>query len=243
MAAISLNYKTYPYIALVIGYYAGSYLGAISAFLFVREYFQTNSKEVGYELALLKICSLLIKSDGNVDNNEIVFVKSFFNKTFGVSKSNKLFKQLKELDVPSSTSSLVEIIKKKLSPVKYYTMIQFLYALASSDGKITRGEDDFILNIGAQFGFDPERLNQIRNQFVKKETKSKKYDSVTVEHLSVLGLKPGVSSDVIKKAYRDLVKEYHPDKLSGMSDGIKNLAKEKFQEIQNSYEFLIKNYV
>ena len=110
MAAISLNYKTYPYIALVIGYYAGSYLGAISAFLFVREYFQTDSKEVGYELALLKICSLLIKSDGNVDNNEIVFVKSFFNKTFGVSKSNKLFKQLKELDVPSSTSSLVEII-------------------------------------------------------------------------------------------------------------------------------------
>ena len=122
-------------------------------------------------------------------------------------------------------------------------MVQFLYALASSDGKITRGEDDFILNIGAQFGFDPERLNQIRNQFVKKETKSKKYDSVTVEHLSVLGLKPGVSSDVIKKAYRDLVKEYHPDKLSGMSEGIKNLAKEKFQEIQNSYEFLIKNYV
>ena len=65
---------------------------------------------------------------------------------------------------------------------------------------------------------------------------------MTVEHLSVLGLKPGVSSDVIKKAYRDLVKEYHPDKLSGMSDGIKNLAKQKFQEIQNSYEFLIKNY-
>ena len=71
------------------------------------------------------------KSDGNVDNNEIVFVKSFFNKTFGVSM---------ELDVPSSTSSLVEIIKKNY--VKYYTMIQFLYALASSDGKITRGEDD-----------------------------------------------------------------------------------------------------
>ena len=240
MAAISLNYKT--------SIYSSSYwllcwkLSAISAFLFVREYFQTDSKEVGYELAL-KNLSLLIKSDGNVDNNEIAFVKSFFNKTFGVSKSNKLFKQLKELDVPSSTSSLVEIIKKKLSPVKYYTMIQFLYALASSDGKITRGEDDFILNIGAQFGFDPERLNQIRNQFVKKETKSKKYDSVTVEHLSVLGLKPGVSSDVIKKAYRDLVKEYHPDKLSGMSEGIKNLAKEKFQEIQNSYEFLIKNYV
>ena len=40
-------------------------------------------------------------------------------------------------------------------------MVQFLYALASSDGKITRGEDDFILNIGAQFGFDPERQTKL----------------------------------------------------------------------------------
>ena len=46
----------------------------------------------------------------------------------------------------------------------------------------------------------------------------------------------------IKSSYRSLAKEYHPDKLTGMSDGIKNLAKEKFQLIQASYEYLNKNY-
>ena len=49
--------------------------------------------------------------------------------------------------------------------------------------------------------------------------------------------------DEIKKAYRSLAKEYHPDKLTGMSEGIIKLAKEKFQLIQNSYEYLNKNYV
>ena len=48
--------------------------------------------------------------------------------------------------------------------------------------------------------------------------------------------------DIKKSAYRTLAKEYHPDKLAGMSDGIKNLAKEKFQLIQESYEYLNKNY-
>ena len=40
-----------------------------------------------------------------------------------------------------------------------------------------------------------------------------------------------------------ILKEFHPDKLSGMSQGIQDLAKEKFQLIQEAYEYLNKNYV
>ena len=47
----------------------------------------------------------------------------------------------------------------------------------------------------------------------------------------------------LEKKYLELQKEFHPDKLSGMSDGIINLAKEKFQLIQDSYEYLNKHYV
>ena len=63
------------------------------------------------------------------------------------------------------------------------------------------------------------------------------------DYYDVLGLSKSSSSSEIKKAYRKLAKEYHPDKLSGMSEGIINLAKEKFQLIQESYEYLTKNYV
>ena len=64
-----------------------------------------------------------------------------------------------------------------------------------------------------------------------------------IDSLNVLGLKPGVTLVEIKKSYRSLAKEFHPDKLSGMSQGIINLAKEKFLLIQDSYEYLNKNYV
>ena len=56
-------------------------------------------------------------------------------------------------------------------------------------------------------------------------------------------MKTGATLPEIKKSYRSLAKEFHPDKLSGMSDGIINLAKEKFQLIQDSYEYLNNHYV
>ena len=61
--------------------------------------------------------------------------------------------------------------------------------------------------------------------------------------IEILGLKKSASADEIKTAYRSLAKEFNPDKLSGMSHGIKEMAKEKFQLIQEANEYLQKNYV
>ncbi len=49
----------------------------------------------------------------------------------------------------------------------------------------------------------------------------------------VLGVKRGASDDEIKKAYRDLVKKYHPDRYKG--NPLEDLAQEKMQEINEAY--------
>ena len=59
----------------------------------------------------------------------------------------------------------------------------------------------------------------------------------------ILGVSRDADANTLKSAYRKLAKEFHPDKLAGMSEGIIKLAKEKFQEIQSSYEYLNNNYV
>ena len=52
----------------------------------------------------------------------------------------------------------------------------------------------------------------------------------------VLGLGPGASADEIKKAYRKMVKQYHPDNYK--NHPLEELAKEKMQEINNAYDQL-----
>ena len=241
---ISIDYKYYQWIALVPGWVLGDFIGAVAAFFLVREIMSDKQGEISLELALLRLASLLIKSDGNVHKEEVKLVQQYFKKTFGPSKAKRLFKDLKNRsDIPSDVRLLSNIIKNKINPSKLYAIIQFLYGLSAADGQISNQEEEFIYNVGFSFGYSPERLNSIKNQFVKTKNKSKKYTQEVVNALTVLGLIGGVDKNEIKKAYRKLAKEYHPDKLSGMSEGIINLAKEKFQLIQESYEYLTKNYV
>lgn len=55
---------------------------------------------------------------------------------------------------------------------------------------------------------------------------------------SVLGLQRGATDEEIKKAYRKLAVQYHPDKQQGKSEAEKKEAEDKFKEINEAYSVL-----
>jgi molecular chaperone DnaJ len=55
----------------------------------------------------------------------------------------------------------------------------------------------------------------------------------------ILGIREGASKDEIKAAYKAQVKKYHPDKHQ--DNPLYELAEEKLQEINEAYEYLMKN--
>jgi DnaJ like chaperone protein len=243
-------------IGLTIGYYIGGFIGVVLGYLIVQTLLSTVLETSGktgrinddFGLALLKLSSLLIKSDGIVQDSEKKYVKDYFIKTFGELYSKKLFKKFKEEESSNDIDVLVNIIKKSITPSKYFTVLYYLYSIAASDGIIDSREDDFIFKIATKLGLS-SKVNFIRSQFItsnqsdyKSESNENTNSYKTAEALSNLGLKEGASKEEIKIAYRKLAKEYHPDKLTGMSEGIINIAKEKFQTIASAYEYLNKNY-
>jgi molecular chaperone DnaJ len=56
----------------------------------------------------------------------------------------------------------------------------------------------------------------------------------------ILGIKEGASEKEIKEAYREQVKKYHPDKHQ--DNPLYELAEEKLREINEAYEYLMKNH-
>jgi len=77
--------------------------------------------------------------------------------------------------------------------------------------------------------------------YEKKSSDSDAYSdkkSFVKDPHGVLGIKEGASQEEIKKAYKQLAGQYHPDKVLHLGMEFQELAEIRFKEIQEAYEKL-----
>lgn len=56
-------------------------------------------------------------------------------------------------------------------------------------------------------------------------------------YAQVLGISKGVTSEDVKKAYRKKSKEYHPDRVAGLGEKLKEMAESEMRDINEAYTF------
>jgi hypothetical protein len=63
-------------------------------------------------------------------------------------------------------------------------------------------------------------------------------------YYNVLGIKPNATPEEIKRAYKLMMTQYHPDKVANLGIELQDLAKKKTQEINEAYNYLkkLKNF-
>ena len=215
-----------PFGAL-IGYYLGQYLG---------KQFSSKRKrnEASFEMSLLILATIVIKADGIIKKAELDYVRSFFIKSFGKTKADiyfKVFNEIKNKPFPSIRSICLGI-NQSVNHETRLQIIHFLFSIANSDGEIDSSELNIIKKIANYFWISSYDFNSMKSMFLNEKNIETSY--------SVLGLKQTSTDEEVKRSYRKMVKKYHPDKLTSVSKDVKNMAKQKFQSLQDAYKTICK---
>lgn len=117
-------------------------------------------------------------------------------------------------------------------------IIDFLYRIAMADGKISPMEDSMFFYAVRRFEIPESVVNMIKSRYgYNNETSSS-----MARYYAVLGISENADENEIKKAYRKLIMEFHPDTVeqSDVGEDFKKYAKKRFNEIQQAYEKICK---
>ena len=221
------------------GWFLGGPIGAIIGYYISKSFFDgKNDQEKAYELSLLILSSLVIKSDGKIVKAELAYVKKFFVNTFGIQKANKYFEVFNKLNKQSLSSQLRPVCQQLNSYVNHASRLQiihFLFGVSASDNEIHTSEVELIKKIAGYLNINQYDFESIHSMFLSEGT-----GNSLNKWFAILELEKNASNDEIKKAHRKMVIKYHPDKLQGVSQDIKKLAEEKFLLVQKAYENIMK---
>jgi DnaJ like chaperone protein len=210
-------------IGAIIGFAMGSMLDGVRV---EKTYYQGTARG-DFAMSLLVLSAAVMKADGKVVKSELEYVRSYFLAQFGVEETNRLILILRE--VLNQEINLQEVSTQVGYFMDYPSRLQllhYLFGIASADRQLDISEEYVIRQIAGYMGVQPSDFASIKAMFVRNINNA--YD--------ILEISPDATDDEVKKAYRKLAIQYHPDKVAHLGEDIKKAATEKFQNLNAAYE-------
>ncbi|WP_310439861.1 TerB family tellurite resistance protein [Sulfuricurvum sp.] len=214
--------------------------------------FKLTKENLAYsELGLFVALSAKVaKADGRVDELEAELVSNMFNDISllfpNPEATKKMLKEIfdEEKNAPHNLDPVAQALYKALEndPHKRQKMMEFLVNLTYIDGTLSHAEEEMLRLISKHLHFGEADLAAMLERFGSYHRHSVKESSIDQAY-ALLNLTSASTNDEVKKAYRSLVREYHPDiiKSQGASDEYLKEATEKVQEINAAYEMIKKS--
>ncbi len=162
-------------------------------------------RSVAFTIAVIGLGAKMAKADGLVTRDEVAAFRQVFHiPTREEAQAAKVF-NLARQDVAGYEVYASTIAKMfKDDDIVLENLIESLFYIAMADGQYHPSENDFVHSVANLFGLNERNFRGLRTRFVP-DAPPDAYD--------VLGVSPETPYEDIRKAWREKIRETHPDRL------------------------------
>jgi DnaJ like chaperone protein len=220
---------------VAIGGPLGALIGAVAGHLVVDKDWEGvdpdgSGAQVAFTIGFIALSAKMAKADGVVTRDEVDAFKQVFRVAANEYDHVKRVFDLARQDVAgyeAYAKQLGGIFRSR--PGVLEDVLDALFHIAKADGVIHDKEIDYLENVAEIFGFSAHEFARIRASHLGPNA---------ADPYVVLGVDRDISDEDLKRAYRRLVKENHPDSLiaRGVPEEFVIMANEKLAAINSAFD-------
>ncbi len=253
----------------ILGFFSGGFIGAIIGIAVGHFFDRGVSRAMGFDYGAererlqrlffettFSIMGHIAKADGRISEQEIEQAETLMAR-LGLTAEHRqeaisLFKQGAE-----SSFQLEPVVSRFISEGGRqqnlpFLLLEFLFTIALADGELHQSERDILMRTGSYLGIGSRQFEQLLAMLMAQEHfRSDHYQQSAQapsqneleQAYQALGVSSTDSDREIKRSYRKLMSQHHPDKLiaQGVPEDMLKMATEKSQEIQAAYDLIQKH--
>ena len=194
-----------------------------------------GGRDAAFTLALIALSAKMAVADGAVTASEVRAFNATVEIPEGQERQVERLFNLAQQDVAGYESYARKIARffvKSTETLEH--VLDSLFFIATADGMVHEAELDYLKSVSDIFGFDDVRFEQIASQHVMLD--------VGVDPYVVLGLAHNAPPEEVRRVYRLLVAEHHPDRLiaRGVPEELIDMATARMASINLAYQAITK---
>ncbi len=203
--------------------------------------------QIAFFTATFSVMGHIAKADGRVTADEIKLAKRVMDELALSGDMRKtavnLFEQGKSANFPLDDvlDQFRRECHRRTHLIRMFLELQIQAAYA--DGALDKAEENVLHRICEHLGISRFEYERIKLQFQAQQrfyghSQQQQASNRLEDAYAALGIEKTASDAEVKKSYRRLMSQHHPDKLvaKGLPEEMMVIAKEKTQQIRKAYE-------
>lgn len=248
LIGVFLGYYLFGFWGALLGLFAGSFFDRVRIYgAGAANPLQNALRQTVFLETVFISMGRLAKADGHVSQDEIDHVEQFMQR-LGMTEAHRqqaiaLFKQGVDpaFDIGATYQRFMSVCGHT-KDLKQMLLIS-LIVMAFADGHFHPAEETLLIDLAARLGYDRSAFLHLKDM-VMNQTHFGAGTADTADALEdaykALGVSKESSDAEIKRAYRKLMSQHHPDKLigQGMPADMVAMATEQAKEIQLAHDLI-----